>query len=179
MKKSGKIALCGIVSALCVVCMFLTGVFPYATYALPALAGILLTLIVIEVGKRYAVMVYVAVSLLSLILAPDPEAKLVFVAFFGYYPILKAVFESLHRPYFAWGLKFCVFNCAVIGAYFVAIRFFSVSPDEFELFGMNLPLLFLVLGNVFFFFYDVALTRMIRFYAFRFHHRIQKLFRSN
>ena len=178
MKKSGKIALCGVVSALCVVCMFLTGVFPYATYALPALAGILLTIVVVEVGRKYAVCVYVAVSILSLLLAPDVEAKLVFIAFFGYYPILKAVYEGLNRPRFAWGMKFCTFNCAVIGAYFVALQFLNVPADEFELFGVNLPLFFLLLGNLFFWLYDIALTRMITYYITRFHKRIRNLFQG-
>ena len=42
MSKSGKIALGGLLTALGVVLMFLTGLIPIGTYALPAIAGVLL-----------------------------------------------------------------------------------------------------------------------------------------
>ena len=41
MSKSKQIAAGGIASSLCLLTMFLTGVFPFATYALPAIAGTL------------------------------------------------------------------------------------------------------------------------------------------
>ena len=52
MNHSGKVALGGMVTALCVVLMFLTGVIPIATYALPAVSGVLLVVIVIEMGAK-------------------------------------------------------------------------------------------------------------------------------
>ena len=42
MSKSKQIAAGGIASSLCLLLMFLTGVFPFATSALPAMAGTLL-----------------------------------------------------------------------------------------------------------------------------------------
>ena len=39
MKRSQQVALCGMVAALCTLLLFLTGMFPFSTYALPALAG--------------------------------------------------------------------------------------------------------------------------------------------
>ena len=178
MKRNGKLALCGITTALCVVCMFLTSIFPYATYALPALAGLLLTFIVIECGKRWAIAVYAATALLSLFLTPDIEAKVMFIAFLGYYPVLKAIYESLRRPYFAWLLKFCTFNGSVILAYFVTVSLLKIVPNEFELFGVNLPLLFLLLGNVVFLLYDIGMTQLIQMYIQRFCPRIKKIFHT-
>ena len=81
MRNSGKIALGGLISALCLVCMFLTGLIPFATIALPAIAGVLLIVVVIELGKRWALLVYAAVSLLSILLTADMEAKLLFILF--------------------------------------------------------------------------------------------------
>ena len=71
MKKSSKISLCGMMCALSVVFMFLTGVFPYATYALPALAGLTLIVLVVETSKKWAFIAYLAISLISLLVAPD------------------------------------------------------------------------------------------------------------
>ena len=176
MNRTGSIALCGIVSALCIVCMFLTGLIPFATYALPALAGVLLIAVVMEKGKRWAALVYVVVSLLSFILAPDLEAKLMFVCFFGYYPILKALFEGMHRPRFAFCLKLAVFNVAVIAVYFILRALGGLSPDEFEIFGKSLPLIFLIAGNLIFLLYDYALTCLAATYARRLQPKLHRLF---
>lgn len=177
MKRTGSVALCGVMSALCMVCMFLTGVIPFATYALPALAGVLLIAIVIEQGKRWAALVYVAVSLLSFILSPDLEAKLMFVCFFGYYPILKAVFEGIRRPRFALCLKLAVFNVAVIAVYFILSALGGLAADEFEIFGKNLPLFFLAAGNLVFLLYDYALTGLVSVYVQRLRPHLRKIFR--
>ena len=78
--------------ALSLMIMFLTA-FPYMTYALPAIAGAVLIPVVIELGSKWAWMVYACVSFLSLLIAPSLEAKVMFIAFFGYYPIVKALLE--------------------------------------------------------------------------------------
>ena len=82
LKQSGKVALGGIMGALSLMIMFLTA-FPYMTYALPAIAGAVLIPVVIELGSKWAWMVYACVSFLSLLIAPSLEAKVMFIAFFG------------------------------------------------------------------------------------------------
>ena len=48
---------------------------------------------VIEIGgENGAWMIYAAVAVLSLLFAADKEAALLFVLFFGYYPVLKIFF---------------------------------------------------------------------------------------
>lgn len=173
MRNSGKIALGGLVSALCLVCMFLTGLIPFATIALPAIAGVLLIVVVIELGKRWALLVYAAVSLLSAFLAPDMEAKLLFILFFGYYPILKAVIERLENRPLQWVCKLLVFNAAAIGAYLLAVFVFSL-PIKLELFGVSLPLVLLLAGNVVFVIYDYAVTALTSVYVLQFQAKIRK-----
>ena len=56
--KAAKVALCGVVSALSVVLMLMTGIVPIATIALPALAGCLTIAIVAETNVRYGFAVY-------------------------------------------------------------------------------------------------------------------------
>ncbi|MDD6175897.1 MAG: hypothetical protein PUC59_09090 [Firmicutes bacterium] len=177
MNRAGSVALCGTISALCLVCMFLTGVIPFATFALPALAGVLLIVIVIEQGKRWALLAYLVVSLLAFILAADLEAKLMFACFFGYYPILKALFEGMRRPRFAFCLKLAVFNAAVIAVYFVLSALGGLLPDEFQIFGKSLPLLFLIAGNVIFVLYDYALSCLAATYVRRLQPKLRRLFR--
>ena len=58
-----------------------------------------------------------------------------------------------------------MFNAAAVSSFFIAVRLLSVKPEEFTLFGVYMPLLFLALGNVFFFLYDTALTLFVGIYV--------------
>ena len=40
-----------------------------------------------------ALIVYVAVSILSIFMTPDREAAIMFICFFGHYPIIKGIIE--------------------------------------------------------------------------------------
>lgn len=175
MKQSGKVALGGVLGALSLVCLFLT-IFPYATYALPALAGAVLIPVVLEIGVKTGWMVYAAVAVLALIITPSVEAKMMFVAFFGYYPVLKASLERLRARWLEWTLKLVVFNVAMVVSYVLLLFVFGLEADTFELFGINLPLVFLAMGNVVFVIYDVALTNIITLYMRSWHPRLSRLF---
>ena len=81
MKKSKRIALCGMLSALSLVIM-LVAYFPYLTYTLPALAGIMFAIVMVEIGPKWAWGSFVTTAILSLLLC-EKEAAVIFVAFFG------------------------------------------------------------------------------------------------
>ena len=83
-RKSTQVAVGGLSSALCLLLMFMTGMIPFATFALPSLAGILLIVVVVENGIQTATLVYAAVSILSLFMCPDKEAAMMFICFFGF-----------------------------------------------------------------------------------------------
>ena len=95
MQKSTAVALCGVIAALCIVLMLLSGLIQIASIAIPALCGILLIVIVLELSAKWALCVYAAVSVISLLLVADKEAAVMFAAFFGYYPILKAKLDPI------------------------------------------------------------------------------------
>ena len=89
-RKSTQVAIGGVAAALCLLLMFCTGLVPFATYALPALAGVVLIAVVAEMGWRTAMVVYAAVALLSLGIVPDREAAMLFLFFFGFSVLLFA-----------------------------------------------------------------------------------------
>lgn len=165
-KNSYRIALGGIVSSLCLLCMFLTGVFPLLMYALPAVAGVLMIIIVLDVGRRWAYTTYASVSLLSLLIAPDKEAAMMFIGFFGFYPILKSSLEKIKPIVFEYILKFIVFNVAIITSYYVITFVFGITDmlEEFGDYGKYGALIILGIGNIVFIVYDIALTRLISSY---------------
>lgn len=174
MSKSGKIALGGLLTALGVVLMFLTGLIPIGTYALPAIAGVLLIVAVIEIGAKWAWMIYAAVAVLSLLFAADKEAALLFVLFFGYYPVLKSFLERISNKVLSWISKFAVFNVAVVACFFLAVNFLQLPEDSFTVFGIYLPWVFLILGNAVFLIYDIALSGLVATYVEKLHHRVTK-----
>ena len=174
MSKSGKIALGGLLTALGVVPMFLTGLIPIGTYALPAIAGVLLIVAVIEIGAKWAWMIYAAVAVLSLLFAADKEAALLFVLFFGYYPVLKSFLERISNKVLSWISKFAVFNVAVVACFFLAVNFLQLPEDSFTVFGIYLPWVFLILGNAVFLIYDIALSGLVATYVEKLHHRVTK-----
>lgn len=150
------------IAALSVALLFLTGAFPSASLALPAVAGVLLVAVVLESGAKWAFLIYAAVCVLSVLLTPSKDAAFYYVVFFGYYPILKKFIESLRSRWLQWLLKLAAANvCAAVAA--------AVS---IQLFGLQLPWsqpLFLAgiwaLVNVVFVVYDVAVTQLIIFYV--------------
>ena len=105
-------------------------------------------------------------SILSSFLAGDKEAVVFFIALFGYYPILKNIFESkIKNKVLVWVLKFAVFNAAAVAAFFFTTFVLGIPAEEYTVFGVYMPYLFLILGNVLFLFYDKSLTVLVMFYV--------------
>ncbi len=178
MRNSAKTALGGMISALSLTIMLLTAVIPYLTYALPAISGALLVLMVIEINKKWAFCAYVAVSILSFLILPDKEAAMMYIAFFGYYPILKPFLETkIRNNKICWILKAIVFNVAVVIAYIVIVNVFGIPIEEMEESGVLGIVGLLLLGNVMFVLYDICITRMVTLYINRLQKRFRKLFK--
>lgn len=166
--KTIRIALCSIICAISLVLMILTGVIPVGTYALPCLAGILLVVVVIEYGYKWSLLSYLVISILSFILAADKEAAVYFILLFGYYPILKSIIESkIHNRIVQYVIKFAIFNIVAVGSFYIVSFLLAVSPSEFTLFGVYVPWVFLIIGNIFFIFYDLAVTGIVVQYVRR------------
>lgn len=162
--KTRKIALGAIVSALSIVMMLLTSVLPVGTYALPCFAGILLIVVVVECGPFRALAVYFCVSVLSFLLVSDKEAALYYTLVLGIYPVLKSFFEGIRRRWLSFTVKLVYFNISALCAYYISIFLLAVPVESFSLFGVNLPFVFLILGNVVFIAYDMCLSRLVRIY---------------
>ena len=104
-------------SALAVVFMLLS-YFPYLTYAIPAIAGLCIMAVVIEINLKWAFLSYLTSAVLVL-LSAEPESRLIYVFFLGYYPILKAIIEKIKLPIVEWILKIISFN----------VKFTSIVPE--------------------------------------------------
>ena len=137
--------------------------FPYLTYTIPAVSGLFIMITVIELGNKWAIGSYLT-SLLPIFLFAEPECKLLYIMFFGYYPVVKALTEKMRKPFLEWVVKIAVFNIAVLLSYLFFAKLFGISLEDFNEFGKYSAYLFLLAGNIVFVLYDIAVSRMAMFY---------------
>lgn len=177
MKQSSKCAIGGIVSALSLVLMISVAVVPFLTYALPAVAGVLTVFIVVEIDKKWAFGVFSAVAILAFLLVPDKEVAMMYIAFFGYYPIIKAILESKLPVVLDWIVKVLIFNLTMVAAYLVLIYLMGISVDEITEYGIIAVPMLLGAGTVAFIAYDIALTRIISLYLIKWRKYFKRYFK--
>lgn len=153
--RTKRIALGGMLAAVAVVIMCLGGLVPITTYVCPVLCCLNQYVVLRFCGKRLAWACFSVVSILSLLLGPDKEAAMVFLAV-GSYPLLKKNFE---RSNISVVLKFLFFNGMILLSYFAMIYLLGMQDiaQENMQFGMIGLILILLLGNVTFFLLDKLL----------------------
>lgn len=159
-KISYKVSLGGIVAALCLTMMFLTAVFPPLNMTLPLFAGMLISVVAIEISPSWAFVTYIVVAILSFFITPDKEAAIFFGALFGYYPVLKDAVEKMKAKIAAWLIKLAVFDAAMILIYYITVYVFGTIDifDEFGFLGDYMIPVLLVAMNLIFLLYDYCLT---------------------
>lgn len=172
-KTSYKVALGGVIASVAVFIMFTTGLAPFLTYVAPMFAGTLMIIIFTELSFGWAFTTYAAISVLSFLITPDREAALLFIFFFGYYPIVKALIEKLRLKTVQFILKLLCFNVSTILCYLVIINVFGMTEvfDSLSEFGQYSLLIFLGAANVVFVIYDLFLNSCKKVYTERFRTR--------
>lgn len=167
-KPAFRLAFCAAVAALETILMLLTGLVRVGTYAVPCFAGILTVAVVLEYGCKWAFGVYGAAAVLSFFVSGDKEAVVLYALLFGVYPILKNILERrISNRILLWIVKYALFNAAAVGSFFIATLLLFVPAEEFTLFGVYVPVVFLLIGNVFFLLYDLSIGVFVRFYVQR------------
>lgn len=178
MKNTSLTALGGIVTALSILFMFLSALLPFMTYVVPAFAGLLLIVTVREVDIKWSVYIYIAVSVLSLLVIADKESAVMYTFFFGYYPILfKVLNDKVKNTILKTVLKFVVFNISVVLGYLFIVFVFAIPIEEMEEFGKYTNLVLLALGNLTFLFYDILIKNLSVIYDRVWRKQINKIFK--
>lgn len=157
---SYRVALGGIVSALCLTAMFFAGIMPALYLVLPMIAGVLMMIIAVEVSTGWAWLTYIAVGLLSLFITFDKEAALIFIMLFGHYPILKFYIDRIQVRFFRKIIKFLIFNVCILVYFFVTVYIFGLDQmlEEFDEIGRYGAYIMLGLCNIIFAMYDMNLN---------------------
>ncbi len=173
---SYRVALGGIVSALCLLTMFLAGIIAPLYIVFPMISGCLMMIIATEVSRGWAALTYIAVSLLSLLVTFDKEAALLFILFFGHYPILRLYLQKIRFGLLRRILKFLIFNGCILAYFFITVYVFGLDQmlEEMGDFGKYGSLIMLVLADVIFILYDLNLDIFYNSYHQRFMSRLKR-----
>ena len=155
-------------AALGVILLYLGSIVEVMDVSVAVIASLFCVLAVIEYGKGAPWTVFAVTAVLSLLLLPNKSGAVYYTFFFGFYPILKAYFERLDRVK-AWALKELVFNVSLATILVIFKKMFMPTVDI----PFMMWVIIVVLCEVVFVLYDVALTRLITFYMFKLRHRFK------
>lgn len=164
-----RLTVCAVLSALGVTVSWLGSLVGVLDLCTPLLTSLLLVPVVIEYGKGYPWGVWLATTVLSLLLLPSKSPAAVYLVF-GYYPILKAYLERL-RPLPCILLKQLLF--VAVDAVLIYGSNFIMGVEE------NLPpwypVALAVGGYLVLNLTDIVLTRLISAYIFKYRSKFTKL----
>ena len=146
------ISFCGIIAAFILAEMMFVSVFPAMKYAAATIAGIIMCIVAESVDKKWAVVTFSAVSLLGILIGIPASTMIMFVTFYGYYPIVVSALDGagtgkkMNRV-LAVLIELVIFNIANAVSFFVLVRFFgdTITIEGLEQYAIPV---FLVLSNV-------------------------------
>ncbi len=168
MKNTKRIAISGIMAATSVVIMYFATVTDLLSLSGVVFAAFAVMFIYIEYGGGAAVTVYGVVSVISFLILPDKVTALLYAAYVGYYPMLKAKLERLPKAW-AWALKLVSVN-VVMTAALILSRYVAAMEAETPV----IEAVVFILGNVVFVLADVLATRLITVYFIKYRPRLRK-----
>lgn len=154
MKEARKIAYCGMTAALSIVMMVIGSIAGLGMYAAPMFAGLLVAPIGQQLGRKYHVLIWLVVSMLSFMLIANPEQNLMYLCLFGCYPIIWPLFMRIKSPKMQLLAKLAFFNVVVI-----ALEALIVLVLVPEVMTAAMAVILILLGNIMFVMYDFMVPR--------------------
>ncbi len=153
------ISICAMMAALCVVILALGSLVESLDISLAILAGLVVLIVATEYADRVGFSVFAVVSVLSLLL-PLKSAGILFLSFFGWYPMVQKRIQML-PPFFCRVVKFLVFNLILVLLLFLSA--FVTGTVEAKLIYATT----LVFANLCFYLYDLLLDRFLIWYLMK------------
>ena len=146
-----------------VVVLYMGTLFPAMHLTFAALAAVFVAVTVIEGGLQYGVLCFIATAILGLLLVPERTGALLYLTFFGAYPLVKSVAERQKAQVLGWIIKFAVFFLALT-LYMTILR--ELMPGAIPFADRALPLIYPA-GAAAFLVYDIGMSRLIGLYLER------------
>ncbi len=161
MKNTKLIALTGILSALSVVLMFFGSIVSVFTYVMPLITGLLM-IILNDFSRRYSVIMFAVVGLISIFALPDKECALTYIFFFGYYPIIRESINKIKSKAVCYIVKLLIYNVGIVSSQLLCFYVFNIPFDD--VFGKWGIAVLLLLANLVFAVYERLFSLMLLLY---------------
>ncbi len=164
-----KLTVCAMLAALGVALMWIGSMIEVLDLAIAALASLFCIIAVIEYGKSTPWFVFFVTGILALILLPQKTPAVMYLLFFGYYPMVKELAEKRSRGV-CWLIKEGIFQVALT----VILLVSHLTLTTASLVSMIwFYLIVVILAEVTFLLYDFALTRLISLYIYQIRKRLR------
>lgn len=158
---TGRVALCGVLAALSLVLLWLACLAPSGRMGVVALAGLVPSAAVVAYGLGAGFLCYGAAGILGLFLLPDKGCALLYVLFFGLYPMVKNLIERLRRLVPELICKLIFFNgILAVFLFGLAGLLLPMLPDY-----LSTPVPVFAAGNLAFLVYDYGFSKLITAYT--------------
>ncbi len=161
-----KLSLASVLAGLMAVTLAASVLAPTGRLIFLMLASLCVLVTVIECGTHFALMSYAAASVICAIFVPFKVQTIAFIAFLGYYPIVKRYIENLHNLGLEWLAKILFFSPLLLIVYLV-FRYALLPKIElgviFQFVFDHIPAVVLALEAVFIL-YDYLLSLFASYY---------------
>ena len=155
-------ALGGMLTAVSIVIMCMGSIIPVNTYVCPVLCIFLTRPVLEKCGRRIGWCYYLATAILSLMLAPDREAALVYLCL-GYYPMIRRWFQRIRQDFLNMAAKLVFFTFAGAVSYGLLMLVMGVDAVMAEFEGTGwLLIVTVILWDVLFVLVDRLLGKNLR-----------------
>ena len=172
MKNSKIIAYSGVATALSVVMLFLGSIFWVLGYTMPLVASLVMIILLDSISQKSALLTFVSTSVISFILLNDKECVLLYVLFFGYYPLIKDKINDIQPKFLSYLLKFVTFNAAMVLTQILCVYVFGIPFDD--MLGKWGIVVFVLCLNLVFVVFDKLYTLLLKMYRIKLKKKVEK-----
>lgn len=158
MSSTNKLTRGSIYTALSVVCIYLSSIIPTTKLYVLGIASCIIPISIITTGVKNSLLVYLASSLLSLLIIGLKWNVLAYIILFGSYGFIKFYIEKLNKLTLELILKLLFFNICVVIIYFIfKLLFIDVLKTKLPIAAV------LVMIQLIFLLCDYAITLFISY----------------
>ncbi len=178
-----RMVTCAILSALSVVFLGVGAIIEIADLSAACAAAMVILLVFLTYGTRYALLTYAVTGVLAAILMPQSIAVWTYLGLVGYYPIIRQRLDRLPRL-LAWTVKLALFAVVMVACllifHFLFLGGQGSLADSFQTFfgdgDSRAIMAWAILGLSLFTFilFDLLLTRLVILYELKWKRQVEK-----
>lgn len=172
MKNSKVIAYSGVATALSVVMLFLGSIFWVLGYTMPLVASLVMIILLDSISQKSALLTFISTSIISFILLNDKECVLLYILFFGYYPLIRDKINDIKPKFLSYLLKFITFNAAMVLTQVLCVYVFGIPFDD--MLGKLGIVVFVLCLNLVFVVFDKLYTLLLKLYRIKLKKKVEK-----